>query len=121
MLGQSIFSLDKKQYDSEVVLNKYRILPKRQPQNFIHTLLLNPGDFKVSQGTLTQPVDDRTLTVRYGDYQQLEGSFYPSEISIDAKEGEALTKIEVNYKKIDLNVSISFPFTIPDGYQEIEL
>ena len=74
LLGQSIFSLDKKQYDSEVVLNKYRILPKRQPQNFIHTLLLNPGDFKVAQGTLTQPVDDRTLTVRYGDYQQLEGS-----------------------------------------------
>ena len=27
----------------------------------------------------------------------------------------------VNYKKIDYNVSIRFPFTIPNGYEEMQL
>ena len=121
LLGQSIFSLDHRKYSGAVVQNKYRVLPDRQPTNFIHTLLLNPGDFKVSQGTLTQPIDDRKLTINYGDYQKIEDDFYPSDISILSTEADAKTTIEVNYKKIDLNVSVSFPFTIPSGYEEIQL
>ena len=31
------------------------------------------------------------------------------------------TKIVVNYKKIDYNVSIRFPFNIPNGYEEIQI
>ena len=121
LLGQSIFDLDHRGYSAAVVQNKYRILPDRQPQNFIHTLLLNPGDFKVSQGTLTQPDDARKLSVNYGNYQKIENDYYPSEISILSTEMENKTTIEVNYKKIDLNVSVSFPFTIPSGYEEIQL
>ena len=75
----------------------------------------------MSQETLSQPNDNRLLSVNYGEYQLLEGSYYPSEITINATEGDSKTKIEVNYRKIDLNVSVSFPFTIPNGYEEIEL
>lgn len=121
LLGQSIFSINKQDYSAAVVQNKYRILPKQQPHNFIHTLLLNPGDFKVSQGTLSQPTDGRMLSIHYGDYQQLEGSYYPRDISINSTEQDSKTKIEVNYRKIDLNVLVSFPFTIPSGYEEIQL
>lgn len=121
LLGQTIFDLNTAGYAASVVVNKHRVLPKRQPQNFIHTLLLFPSNFKVSQETLSQPQDNRVLSVNYGAYQQLEGSFYPSDITINATEGDSKTKIEVNYKKIELNVSLSFPFTIPEGYEQIEL
>ena len=59
--------------------------------------------------------------INYGDYQRIEGSYYPSEIKIVAIQEEEQTKIVVNYKKIDWNVSIRFPFTIPNGYKEIQL
>ncbi|MCW8980055.1 MAG: DUF4292 domain-containing protein, partial [Altibacter sp.] len=63
----------------------------------------------------------RLLTIRYGDYQQVGNDFYPSDILINASEEDTNTKIELNYKDIDLNVSLSFPFTIPEGYEEIQL
>lgn len=121
LLGQSIFDLKTTSYSSKVIQNKYNLQPKRQPQNFIHSLLLYPENFKVAKGTLSQPNDDRLLTIDYEEYQALEGSYYPSDILIKAVEKGKTTTYELKYRKIDLNVSVNFPFTIPSGYKEIEL
>ncbi len=121
LLGQSIFTLNPSEYTSEVFQNKFKIQPKQQPQNFIHSLFLNPENFKVASETLSQPNEERLLSIRYGDYQNLEGQFYPSAIMVDTSEKGSKTKIEMNYKKIDLNVDVSFPFEIPQGYDEIQL
>ncbi len=121
LLGQTMFDLDKSSYTSEVVNNQYRLLPRRQLENFIHSLFLNPDNFKVASASVTQPWDDRELSVNYGPYQQIEGRYFPSEVLINTAEGEDRTKVEVTYRKIDLNVAISFPFSIPSGYEQIDL
>ncbi len=120
LLGQSIFNLDNK-YKSDVIANKYRLQPKMQPHNFIHSLLVNPDNFKIASESLSQPTDNRMFTINYGDYQSIEGGYYPSEFKIIATQKEEKTIIVVNYKKIDYNVSIRFPFTIPNGYEEIQI
>ena len=106
---------------TDVVDNKYRLQPKVQFHDFIHSLLVNPDNFKIASESLSQPIDKRIFIINYGDYQLIEGSYYPSEIKIFAIQEEEQTKIVVNYKKIDWNVSIRFPFTIPNGYKEIQL
>ncbi|MDC8001670.1 DUF4292 domain-containing protein [Aequorivita todarodis] len=121
LLGQSIFTLNPSEYKSEVFQNKFKIQPKQQPQNFIHSLFLNPENFKIAMETLAQPNSDRLLSIRYGDYQKLDGQFYPSTILINTSEKGSVTKIEMNFKKIDLNVDVSFPFDVPAGYEEIQL
>ncbi|MDN3723239.1 DUF4292 domain-containing protein [Aequorivita sp. SDUM287046] len=121
LLGQSIFTLNASEYSAGVFQNKFKVQPKQQAQNFIHSLFLNPENFKIASETLSQPQDDRLLSIRYGDYQKLEGQFFPSTILIDTSEKGEKTKIEINYKKIDLNVDVSFPFEIPAGYDQIQL
>lgn len=121
LLGQSIFTLNPAEYTTEVFQNKFKLRPKQQPQNFIHSLFLNPENFKIASETLSQPNDERLLSIRYGDYQELEGQFYPQDIMIHTSEKGSTTKIEINYKKIDLNMNVSFPFDIPQGYEEIQL
>ena len=121
LLGQSIFDLDNPGYATEIFEKKYKVEPKRQPQNFIHSLYLNPENFKIALETLSQPEDERTLNIRYGDYQTVSGQYFPTDISITTSEGGTQTKIEMNLKKIDLNVDINFPFDIPEGYDRIQL
>lgn len=121
LLGQSIFTLNPSKYSSEIFQNKFKLQPKNQPENFIHSLFLNPDNFKIASQTLSQPMDDRLLSIRYGDYQKLEGQFYPQNIMINTSEKGSVTKIDINYKKIDINVNVSFPFDIPQGYKEIQL
>lgn len=121
LLGQSIFTLNPSEYSSEIFTNKFKLQPKNQPKNFIHSLFLNPDNFKIASETLSQPNDQRLLNIRYGDYQKLDGQFYPQDIIINTSEKGSATKININYKKIDLNVDVSFPFEIPQGYEEIQL
>ena len=121
LLGQSIFNLENSRYASEIFQNNFKLQPKRQPQNFIHSLFLDPENFKIVLGTLSQPEQDRILTIRYGDYQVVGGQFFPRNISIVTSERQSQTKIEMEYRKIDLNVGIGFPFDIPAGYERIQL
>ena len=121
LLGQSIFQLNTSDYNSSVVQNKYKVQPRLQPNNFIHSLLLNPDNFKVALANLSQPDKGRMFTVSYSDHQKIDGAFYPSAITINTSEKESKTRIELNYKKIDINVDIRFPFKIPNGYDEIML
>jgi hypothetical protein len=121
LLGQSIFNLNSSDYHSSVVQNKYKVQPRMQPHNFIHSLLLNPNNFKVALAHLSQPDKGRMFTVSYEDHQRINGAFYPFTIRINTSENENKTRIELNYKKIDIDVDIRFPFSIPDGYEEIML
>lgn len=121
LLGQSIFLLDPSQYTSDLFNNTFKIQPKKQPQNFIHSLFLNPENFKMVSTSVSQPKLDRFLSVHYGDYQKIDGQFFPTKISIVSTQDKEQTKIEINYRKIDLNVDINFPFEIPTGYEQIKL
>lgn len=121
LLGQSIFPIENGNYTSEVVADKYKLQPKTQPFNFIHSLLMHSSNFKIDSETLSQPNEGRILTIRYDDYQTIEGGLYPSEIHVTASEKDSTTKIDLTYRKIEPNVSINFPFTIPDGYSEMKL
>ena len=120
LLGQSIFEIDQG-YGLSIWQNQYRIQPNRQPDNFIHSIFLRPDNFKIASESLAQPRDNRMLSLRYGDYQLLEGGYFPTEIFINAEQEGSHTNIEMKYKKIDLDVNISFPFSIPNGYEEIQL
>jgi len=120
LLGQSIFELDNS-YVANVQNNRYRLQPKVQPNNFIHSLFMDPQFFKVVSASVSQPKEGRLLSMKYGDYQRVEDQLFPSDIVIDTSEKDSKTKIEVTYRKIDLNVSVSFPFKIPSGYTKMEL
>ena len=86
LLGQSIFSFKDGKYEVSNTQNSYKIQPKKQPYNFIHSLFLNAENFKVASGSLSQPNEDRLFSLRYGEYQMVDGGFYPSDITIDASE-----------------------------------
>lgn len=121
LLGQSIFHLNTAQYSTTIFNNNFKIDPKKQPENFKHTLYLNPNNFKVVSASLAQPKWDRLLTLQYDTYQKIGNQFYPTKISIVNTENKEQTKIEIIYRKIDLNENLNFPFEIPTGYKPITL
>lgn len=120
-LGQSIIPLNQGKITSRVENNKYELVPAKQDARFLLSLLLNPDTFLVHQEQISQPQENRNLVVDYGPYQKISSSFYPTKIRVEATENQDTTTVDIKYKKIDLNVSLSFPFTIPDGYKQMKL
>lgn len=121
LLGQSIFDLEASELTVSPLATTLKIQPKTQPQNFIYSILLNASNYKVSSANLSQPQDSRLLSLRYGEYEKIDSSFFPSIVELNASEKEKKTKVEITYRKIELNVPVNFAFDIPEGYEEIEL
>ncbi len=70
------------------------------------------------QAQIPQPEPKKNLLVQYGPYQKIEDDYYPTQLGILAQDGREQTRIFIRYKKIDLNVSVCFPFNIPKGYTQ---
>lgn len=121
LLGQSVFDLNANNYKTVVVANKYRLQPKNPLGDFYFSVLLNPDTFKVSQESVSQPSEMRQLDVQYGQYQLIDNQLFPTTIEVNTDDDGKNTKIEVEYRKIELNPSINFSFNIPEGYSPIEL
>lgn len=121
LLGQAIFDLDKGKYTSSLQNNQYFLKPKDEFEELIYSMAIRPDNFKVATTRVSQPVENREFYLEYGPYQKLEAGYFPSQVSIDTYDGSDRTRIEVTYRKIDLDVPLSFPFSIPGGYQQITI
>ena len=57
----------------------------------------------------------------YPTYQTISGQVFVNEINIVANQNNKNTLIDIEYRSVEFNVDVSFPFSIPSGYDEIEL
>ena len=121
LLGQPIYDLRNAGYTATAGENNYLVVPKKQQKLFDLFFYLDPRRFTMQQQRLTQKIKDRELTIDYDDYQSQETGLLPEYVKVRAQEGEKTTEIEIQYRSLDVNGEVSFPFNIPSGYKEIEL
>lgn len=121
LLGNAVFKLNDNAYLASVTEANYKLTPKKQKELFQHLFLINPTNFRMASQQVAQPLDQRVLTVDYVSYQEAGNYVYPKEIRLHATEKEKQTRITLDYRNIDVNPQLSFPFRIPKGYQEITI
>jgi len=121
LLGQPLFDLSKGGYSALAGQQNYLIVPKKQRDLFSLFFYLDAQRFTMQQQRLEQKDRDRVLTVSYSDYKAQEMGILPEEVLVRAKEGEKITEIDLEYRNVEVNKEVSFPFEIPSGYKEIEL
>ena len=77
---------------------------------FFNTLL------KVAETNLNDAKSGQALKVSYSDYQKLNESLFPGALKINTLSGAKKINIDLQYVKIDGNVPVYFPFTVPKRY-----
>lgn len=121
LLGQALFNLRDDKYKTSVIDQKYQLRPKKELELFERLFLIHPGSFKMFSQQLKQPLENRLLTVDYTSYQKVGNQEFPKEIFIEALQEKQRTTINIEYKAVDYNARVSFPFKIPSGYKEVTL
>ncbi|THD69366.1 DUF4292 domain-containing protein [Robertkochia marina] len=121
LLGQSILDLKDQRFDASVSSDYYQLTPNRQQELYKLLFLLEPRNFKMAVQQLSQPEKGRILNIAYESYQQVEGIVVPDKISLEAQDGTVLTKIDLEYRSLEFNERLSFPYNIPNGFTPIEL
>ena len=121
LLGDPLFDLRKTKYVASVSGGSYQLKPKDPMALFKTVFQIEPKNFKVTSQQLSQPLKKRLLQINYTDYQRISRWILPQSVAIAAIEGDDRNKIDIEYRNIEFNQSLSFPYKIPKGFKAIGL
>ena len=121
LLGQAIFDLKNDKYGISTVANTYRLTPKTEQELFKVLFQIEPRNFKMATQQVSQAMKGRLLQIRYRNYQNVGPTIWPNEILIRAIDGSLENDITLEYRNLELNQKLNFPYSIPKGYKEIVL
>ncbi len=121
LLGQALFDLRKDKYDIKVADKNYQLTPKKSMALFQTLFQIEPQNFKMATQKLSQPLKKRLLEINYKDYQKINKWVLPNTVLITAIEESTKNTIDIEYRNIEFDQRLSFPYKIPKGYKEIVL
>jgi hypothetical protein len=121
LLGQAVLNLRKEKYDSKIDNQLYQLSPIKENELFGILFFMNPDNFKLNRQEITNTEKKQMLSVSYANYKNIKGEQFPENINIRATDRNNLTTINIEYKSVEFNEELTFPFEIPSGYKEISL
>tara|TARA_R110001583_G_scaffold21685_7_gene82128 strand:- start:6684 stop:7460 length:777 start_codon:yes stop_codon:yes gene_type:complete len=121
LLGQAVLNLRNGRYDSKIDNNLYELKPKKDNDLFGILFFMNPENFKLNKQEIRNQEKEQLLTVSYPNYIKIKGEQFPENINIRAIDHKNFTTINMEYKGVEFNQNLTFPFEIPIGYKEISL
>lgn len=121
LLGQALFDLKEEKYDISVSDENYQLKPRKVAQLFKTLFQIEPTNFKMATQQLSQPLKKRLLEINYKNYQKIDERVLPNEIGIIAIDKTVKNTIAIEYRNIEFNRSLNFPYKIPKGFKEIVL
>lgn len=81
-----------------------------------NTVTIDPTNNRVIQNVLSDLKDPaRNCTIQYKNFQNTASGWLPNEISINALDKTSI-KVELNYKQVNFNQILDYPFNIPAKY-----
>lgn len=84
----------------------------------VYRMLFN-NLLKVSETNLNDTRSSQALKVVYGDYQEMNGTLFPTSIKINSMAAGKRVAIDLDFSKIDSNLPVEFPFNVPGRYEVI--
>lgn len=74
---------------------------------------------KVAETGLNDSKNSQALKVNYSEYQKVDDSLFPGNMVINTLSGKKKIAINLMFIKIDRNVPVDFPFTVPKRFEVI--
>ena len=119
LLGKALTQISKEEYVSEIVNNMYQ-LSEKKPNNIQKQYTFEAGRFLLKQEIIKQLSDNKNLEINYVSHTLVDDNVFPKEMSIKASQKNEVS-IDIEYKKVEINPDVTFPFSIPDDYEQVEI
>lgn len=119
LTGQTIYDLREGKYTFTKEHDYYRVTPKRSNPLFDLLFEIGTQPLMVKNQQVLIKEDRNTMNISYEGYNQVNGKPFPTKIQVNANDGKRTAQVDIEYKSVNLNNTLKFPFKIPSGYKEI--
>lgn len=120
LIGQTIYDLRNERYRLTESERGYQLEPAAEDL-LKRMFLLDTKNFRALAQQISQKEAARSVTVTYPEYQEVQGRIFPKQIKIVANDAGNNTQIDMEFRSVEFNVPVNFPFDIPSGFDEITL
>ncbi len=120
LLGQPFEKLNGEDYNESVNGGFYQLQSKGNTA-LRKTFLFEAANFLLKKQQVQQPTNEASFQVEYPVHQSFPQAFMPQELNIEATQRLQTVTIKVLYTNINFNESMTFPYSVPSGYKQIEI
>jgi len=118
LLGEALDDLSKGKYKESLVEQLYR-LDDLANDNTKKTFYINASNFSVQKQEITQTAEGRMIQVAYADIKEYKEAMLPGNVVINTFQSKGKSVIDLDYNNITFNEELSFPYSVPNGYNKI--
>jgi len=87
----------------------------------LQSIWLDPEQFKITKVLLKEAErDSRKFSAEYSGFEETSGQRMPLSLDYRIETDKEKVRIKIEYSKIQLDNDISYPFSVPESYSEIE-
>lgn len=120
-LGEAIYPLNSIDFQIKQEETSFVFTPKNNDERFNIFFWLDKQSFKTTKQEIRQNNDEKLLSIQCTEFETISSKLFPKHVYILAKNKETKTTIDIDYKSVAFNLPLRFPFTIPNGYKEIQI
>jgi Domain of unknown function (DUF4292) len=120
ILGKAMDDLSKGEFKMTTLDNAPK-LEVRSQGNFTKSYVFEPATFCLKSQEITQLSPQRNLKVDYLNYKTYPEVILPGELLIFAIQNNQKTEIKIEYKNASFNEELTFPYSVPSGYEKITI
>ena len=117
LIGQALDDLKKGNYKTSVEENLYKL--EGTDGSTSKEYAFEAARFLLKSQQISQPAQQRMLLVLYPDYSQYNDVLMPTGLNIKADQKKGRTSIDIKYNSVTFNEELSFPYSVPEGYERI--
>jgi hypothetical protein len=117
LVGQALDDLTIGNYKATIDNKMYRL--ESEDTKTRKAFYFESGKFLIKQEQFIQTLQNRMLKVSYPNHTEYAQAVLPSGIDIQALQEKGKIDINITYNSASFNEELSFPYSVPDGYERI--
>jgi hypothetical protein len=118
LLGEALDDLNKGKYAESLVESLYR-LDDLSASKTRKTFYINPADFTINKQEINQTEEGRMFQVAYSDIKKYTEMPLPNRVLINSYQKTGKSEINLDYSSVSFNEELSFPYSVPSGYNRV--
>lgn len=118
LIGEAMDDLAKGKYTTTIDESQYR-LEDVSDKNTQKAFYFEAANYLIKKQEVSQAKEDRRLQISYPSHKEYPEAVLPSQIIIDAVQNGKKININIDYNSITFNEDLTFPYSVPKGYERI--
>lgn len=118
LIGRAIDDLHKSNFIVSVMNEMYKLVDNSN-ENDIKSYVFESDTFLIKQQEINQPNSERAVQIVYPEYKKYDELILPFSFQINTNTKNKKANITVEYKNVSINENLSFPYSVPEGFERI--